>query len=69
MKYNIKMILLYSLWQMFMKQIAINKKVLIKSPTFITWTPAGDVLLMNRSWTKYLLRLSKYFPKNQHKWT
>ena len=47
-----------------MKQIAINKKVLIKSPTFITWTLAGDVLLMNRSWTKYLLRLSKYyFPK------
>ena len=34
---------------MFMKQIAINKKVLIKSPTFITWTLAGDVLLMNRS--------------------
>ena len=34
---------------MFMKQIAINKKVLIKSPTFITWTPSGDLLLMNRS--------------------
>ena len=31
------------------EKIAINKKVLIKSPTFITPTPAGDVLLMNRS--------------------
>ena len=34
---------------MFMKQIAINKKALIKSHTFITLTPAGNLLLMNRS--------------------
>ena len=30
---------------MFMKQIAINKKVLIKSPTFITWTPSWGCIV------------------------